>query len=77
MRRHPMRRIAAACLLGFALCGAAAVQAQDAAFHGNVKSRIFHRPGCRYYDCGACTAAFPSREAAVAAGYRPCKICNP
>lgn len=46
-------------------------------YHGNVSSRIFHAPVCRYYDCKNCTTIFKSREEAVQAGFRPCKICNP
>ena len=48
-----------------------------AAFHGNVSSMKFHAPGCKAYNCKNCTAFFPSREAALAAGYTPCKLCNP
>jgi len=47
------------------------------AFHGNIKSKVFHRQGCRYYNCSNCTAVFDSRERAIGAGYRPCKICSP
>jgi len=46
-------------------------------YHGNVKSRIFHRQGCRYYECKDCTAVFRSRVEAIEAGYRPCKVCKP
>ena len=46
-------------------------------YHGNVKSKVFHRPGCRYYNCRDCTAVFRSREQAIKAGYRPCKVCKP
>ena len=46
-------------------------------YHGNVKSHKFHRPGCKDYDCKACTQTFESREAAIAAGYTPCGICRP
>ncbi|MFX0200221.1 MAG: thermonuclease family protein [Candidatus Hodarchaeota archaeon] len=46
-------------------------------YHGNVKSKVFHRPGCRYYDCRDCTAVFGSREEAIEAGYKPCKVCKP
>jgi endonuclease YncB( thermonuclease family) len=46
-------------------------------YHGNVKSGIFHGLGCRYYDCKNCTAEFKSREEAIGAGYRPCKVCRP
>lgn len=47
------------------------------AYHGNVKSKKFHRAGCRYYDCSNCLAVFATREAALAAGYVPCKVCRP
>jgi hypothetical protein len=48
-----------------------------AAYHGNVQSHIFHQANCRYYSCKACTAQFNTREKAIKAGYRPCKICKP
>jgi methylphosphotriester-DNA--protein-cysteine methyltransferase len=50
---------------------------QAQVFHGNVSSRIFHAPHCRYFDCKNCTASFKSREEAIKAGFRPCKVCNP
>lgn len=46
-------------------------------FSGNVKSRKFHTSGCRHSNCSNCTATFTSRNQAIAAGYSPCKICNP
>ena len=46
-------------------------------YHGHVKSLKFHSPGCRYYGCKNCTAIFNSRDAAINAGYVPCKICKP
>ena len=51
--------------------------ARSIAYHGNVSSRIFHAPHCRYYNCKNCTAVFKSREEAIQAGHRPCKVCNP
>ncbi|EGJ51869.1 Ada metal-binding domain-containing protein [Desulfocurvibacter africanus] len=42
---------------------------------GNLKSKVFHLPGCRNYACTSCTQVFQSREQALAAGYRPCKQC--
>jgi len=50
---------------------------ESATYHGNVKSKVFHKLGCRYYDCKDCTAAFETREAAIQAEYRACKACNP
>jgi len=56
---------------------ATGVVADQIIYHGNTKSKIFHKPDCRYYNCKACTAQFSSRQEAIDAGYRPCKICNP
>lgn len=46
-------------------------------YSGNTNSGIFHSSGCRYFSCKNCTARFPSRDAAISAGYRPCKVCRP
>jgi endonuclease YncB( thermonuclease family) len=48
-----------------------------AAYHGNVRSRVFHSPACPHYDCPDCTRRFGSREEALAAGFRPCGRCRP
>lgn len=47
------------------------------AYHGNTKSKRFHRSGCRYFYCKHCTAVFKTREEAIKAGYIPCKVCKP
>jgi endonuclease YncB( thermonuclease family) len=59
--------------------GAAAVspEAGGGAYHGNVKSRVFHAPGCQHYDCQNCTAIFATRKEAIEAGYRPAGGCKP
>jgi micrococcal nuclease len=44
-------------------------------FHGNIGSRVFHRPGCPHYGCKRCTAVFRTKEQAVAAGFRPAGDC--
>ncbi|MDM8214675.1 thermonuclease family protein [Desulfovibrio piger] len=46
-------------------------------YSGNTNSGIFHSSGCRYFDCKNCTAHFSSRDEAISAGYRPCKVCRP
>ena len=56
---------------------ATGVVADQMIYHGNSDSKIFHKPGCRYYNCKACTMEFSSRQEAIDAGYRPCKVCNP
>ena len=57
--------------------GAEKAQQLMGSFHGNLKSKVFHNQGCRYYNCSNCTAVFDSREKAIGIGYRPCKLCNP
>ena len=49
----------------------------ESVYHGNTSSKKFHKPSCRYYNCKNCTAVFSSRQKAIAAGYEPCKVCNP
>lgn len=44
-------------------------------FHGNVRSRVYHAPGCPEYNCPSCTAAFATRQEAEAAGYRSHREC--
>ena len=46
-------------------------------YHGNVRSHVFHRPGCQHYNCKNCTEVFETREEAIAADYRPGGICKP
>ena len=47
------------------------------AYHGNLKSHVFHKPSCKAYNCKNCTATFGNRDEAIAAGYRPCGGCRP
>jgi methylphosphotriester-DNA--protein-cysteine methyltransferase len=54
-----------------------AVVAAGAVYHGNTNSKIFHKSSCRYYNCKHCTKEFTSREDAIKAGYRACKVCRP
>ncbi|MGD9577955.1 MAG: thermonuclease family protein [Syntrophorhabdus sp.] len=46
-------------------------------YHGNVRSHVFHKPGCGGYNCKNCTAIFKTRQEAIEAGYRPCGTCRP
>ncbi len=45
-------------------------------FHGNVRSHVFHAPGCRSYNCTNCTAVFATRDEALAQGYKPAGDCG-
>ncbi|WP_136798701.1 thermonuclease family protein [Desulfosediminicola ganghwensis] len=47
------------------------------AYHGNVKSHVFHAPSCRHYECKNCVQSFGSRQEALDSGYRPCGMCRP
>ncbi len=51
--------------------------ASSTIYRGNVKSKKFHEPSCRYYNCKKCTAIFRTRADAIKAGYVPCKVCKP
>ena len=51
--------------------------AAEIVFHGNTNSGVFHGPWCKYYDCKNCRAIFRTRQEALEAGFRPCKLCNP
>lgn len=53
----------------------AATAAREAAYRGNVKSKVFHKADCRYAACKSCTKVFASETAAREAGYHPCKVC--
>jgi hypothetical protein len=53
------------------------VRPAAAEYHGNTVSRILHKADCKFYNCERCTAVFKTREEAIKAGYRPCRICNP
>jgi len=44
---------------------------------GNVKSHVFHLPACSSVPAPEKQISFHSRDEAIAAGYRPCKRCNP
>lgn len=51
--------------------------AESMGYRGNVESKKFHAPSCRYYESKRCTAVFQRREEAVRSGYVPCGICKP
>ena len=46
-------------------------------YHGNIKSKKFHKNTCQYFNCKNCTKVFKTRDEAMKAGYEPCKICKP
>jgi len=44
--------------------------------HANAEERIFHLPGCKYYNCEHCTIKFKDADVAQAAGFEPCSQCR-
>ena len=44
-------------------------------YHGNVRSHVFHGPGCQHYNCKNCVKLFRSKDEAIKTGYRPHKQC--
>jgi len=44
-------------------------------FHANVRSGLFHRPGCKQYGCKNCTRVFQTQKQALAAGFHPAGDC--
>ncbi|MBC7345230.1 MAG: thermonuclease family protein, partial [Clostridia bacterium] len=56
--------------------GAAAASGK---YIGNASSKKFHRPDCEWAAKIASKnrVEFTTREAAIAAGYEPCKVCRP
>ncbi len=47
-----------------------AVPATDLVYHGNKNTKVFHKAGCKDYNCKNCTEKFASKEEAVKAGYK-------
>ena len=45
-------------------------------YRGSHTSKTLHQTGCRYYDSKKLTRVFKDLQEALAAGYRPCKICT-
>lgn len=42
----------------------------NGSLHGNMKSKVYHLPGCRDYDCANCSTLFATPTEATAAGFR-------
>lgn len=49
----------------------------EGTIHGNVKSHVFHIPGCDFYYCKHCTIEFKNVEVAEQSGFEPCRFCKP
>jgi len=53
--------------------------ASSGAYVGNTNTGVFHYSSCSYVNRmkEGNKVYFNSRDEAIAAGYRPCKVCNP
>ena len=45
--------------------------------HANALERIYHNPGCDFYDCTDCTIRFKNSTIAEKAGFHACDYCHP
>lgn len=45
--------------------------------HANALERVYHYPGCDFYECNDCTIRFKNARIAEAAGFKPCGYCHP
>ena len=52
------------------------LQTVSTGIRGNVKSRVFHLPGCEFYDCKNCTIEFKSVDIALESGFEHCRFCK-
>ncbi|MGW8193788.1 MAG: LPS export ABC transporter permease LptF [Desulforhopalus sp.] len=59
-----------------AALGGEQTTAAKAFISGNPKSRVFHVPGCEYYNCRNCTLEFRDIQVALDAGFEPCRVCK-
>jgi len=48
----------------------------DMVIHANAEEKVFHLPGCEYYNCVHCTIKFKDVDVARAAGFMPCSQCR-
>lgn len=58
-----------------ALVTMAAETSVPAPVKGNPKTKVYHKPSCRYYNAKGTTVEFKSEAEAQAAKYKPCKKC--
>jgi hypothetical protein len=79
MRRSRTRWLVWAGLLVMAawVVGVARSPRRRLPLRGHDGSRVFHDPSCRFYDSAGVTVEFASRAQAIAAGWKPCKLCRP
>lgn len=52
-------------------------KAEGAAYIGNKKSKVFHRPTCQNLPSSQNTVSLETRDEAIEQGYRPCGNCKP
>lgn len=74
-----MKKILTLCAAAL-MIASAAPSVSAAAYIGNVNSMIFHYENCRFGGNRIKEVNriyFSTRDEALSAGYRPCKVCKP
>lgn len=49
---------------------------RDMEINANAVERIYHYPGCAFYECEDCTIRFINDKIARNAGFKPCPLCG-
>lgn len=75
------RNLLKALLAATLVCATVSLAAEKAtpkttAVKGNAKSKIYHKPTCKYYTAKSTTVEFKTEAAAQKAGYKACKKCG-
>ncbi|KHM51837.1 Metal binding domain of Ada [Anaerovibrio lipolyticus DSM 3074] len=70
-----MKKLSIATLIAVLIAMAAPAMAAN--YLANPRSMIFHYASCRTIKKTSNFIPIGSRQEAVDAGYRPCKVCNP
>jgi ferredoxin len=72
------RTITSITILFILFCPSAVAETKEAkatgtVYHGNSKSHVYHSPGCRYYNCKACTVILKSEKEAKVKIFKKCR----
>ena len=68
-----MKKLILSCAVAMFL--ASGGMAYGVEYHGNPDSKVFHHPDCQHYASPKATEKFTSKEQAIKANYKPCKLC--
>ncbi len=69
------RKLLSALMVATLVCATTGIAGDAVALKGNKKSKVYHRPTCRYYTAKGSTVEFKTELEATQAGYKACKQC--